>query len=115
MTTTPLAAVPPAPLPSAAVYAAAGADLAAKLVDRASGATYGDGFAALTHGLLAVAAALQASGGDTGDALADLASHLPGIGLEAQLADLGGTRGPRLRRRPWGRRQARAAAAGGCP
>ena len=67
------------------------------------------GFEAITHGLLAVAAAIEDSGADTADAITDLGERLDAVdgtlGLVADAIDA--TSRPRLRRRV--RRHGRAA------
>jgi 8-oxo-dGTP pyrophosphatase MutT (NUDIX family) len=90
----------PALLPPAASHAAEAEQLAGRLTDYGSllppaSTVTRDGFAALTYGLLAIASAVEAAGNDTSDVLADVASHLSGlgIGLEARLADLDATLG----------------------
>jgi hypothetical protein len=81
-------------LPSAPAHAAEAERLAEDLADptyyrRGVGTGYelGRGLAAITHGLLAVAAAVQATGSDTSDAVADVATNIAGLAvdLESQL------------------------------
>lgn len=97
-------------LPSAAAHAAEAEELIRGLYSPGQNInhTLGRGFAALTHGLLTVAAAVQAAGNDTGDALCDLDSQLAYIDdtLTEVATEIAGRGRARPRRWPWRRQPA---------
>jgi ADP-ribose pyrophosphatase YjhB (NUDIX family) len=130
MTHTPTAGGLAAFLPAASASAAEAEKLAEILADPHGGLrqyhpndVLGRGLAAVTHALLAVAAAVQASGNDTSDALTDAVNRIDDLGtcLECRLGDLDDTLGaiaaeiagvPRRRwRLRWPRRRRPAAGA----
>lgn len=112
--THPPAPVQPAPPLSAARQADAASQLAERLTDYGclcpASTVPRDGFAAVTHGLLAIAAAAEAAGNDVSDALADVAAHLADI--DASLALIAESRPGRRRWRRWARRRAQLATGG---
>ena len=93
--------------------AASHADQAERALDRARNqcdpgtfiAVCADWAEAITHGLLAVAAAAEDSGSDTADAITDLGERLALVdGTIGTVADaVGEAAGPRRRRRMWRR------------